>query len=620
MNRTFDARQRRILIWVAAGKCRQCGEAIDGGFHADHVIPFSKGGATVTQNGQALCAACNLKKGSKVQTKLRPWQIEALNKALRWLVVDRQDHHFLINAAPGAGKTIAACAIAQELIERSEIDRVVVIAPRAEVVNQWAEDFRRVTGRFMTKVTGRDQDIEALDLDLCATWSAVQGLLDALQAVCRSARVLVICDEHHHAAVEAAWGAGTDSAFADASFALILTGTPIRTDRARSVWLAYDDAGAIDQPEGGTYTLTYGEAVDLGYCRPVTFHRHEGKFTIDLENGNEVNVSGREPAQLTSDLTRIPGLQRVLNFYRLACTPQYQQDGRTPLLDGYQATMVEWAGAKLTELRHRMPDAGGLVIAPSIQMAEYIATLIELIEGERPMLVHSQMPNADSKIKAFRNTDKRWIVSVAMISEGVDIKRLRVLIYLPNAMTELAFRQAIGRVVRTVGPTDDTRAYVVMPSFETFEEYARRVEDEMRANEDNDPESQRQKRCPVCQTENELSAAECSSCGHQFPHTSRPRFKTCPACSALNVNSAVSCHSCGASFQVGFVLTLDEALRAGAIIRGIDIEEDEVQLGEEMAAPVREKILRSGDEQLVRILRILPEESFARLKGILADQ
>jgi len=555
-----------------------------------------------------------------VQTKLRPWQIEALNKALRWLVVDRQDHHFLINAAPGAGKTIAACAIAQELIERSEIDRVVVIAPRAEVVNQWAEDFRRVTGRFMTKVTGRDQDIEALDLDLCATWSAVQGLLDALQAVCRSARVLVICDEHHHAAVEAAWGAGTDSAFADASFALILTGTPIRTDRARSVWLAYDDAGAIDQPEGGTYTLTYGEAVDLGYCRPVTFHRHEGKFTIDLENGNEVNVSGREPAQLTSDLTRIPGLQRVLNFYRLACTPQYQQDGRTPLLDGYQATMVEWAGAKLTELRHRMPDAGGLVIAPSIQMAEYIATLIELIEGERPMLVHSQMPNADSKIKAFRNTDKRWIVSVAMISEGVDIKRLRVLIYLPNAMTELAFRQAIGRVVRTVGPTDDTRAYVVMPSFETFEEYARRVEDEMRANEDNDPESQRQKRCPVCQTENELSAAECSSCGHQFPHTSRPRFKTCPACSALNVNSAVSCHSCGASFQVGFVLTLDEALRAGAIIRGIDIEEDEVQLGEEMAAPVREKILRSGDEQLVRILRILPEESFARLKGILADQ
>jgi hypothetical protein len=70
---------------------------------------------------------------------------------------------------------------------------------------------------------------------------------------------------------------------------------------------------------------------------------------------------------------------------------------------------------------------------------------------------------------------------------------------------------------------------------------------------------------------------------------------------------------------MGFVLTLDEALRAGAIVRGVEIEEREVQLGEEMAEPVRERILRSGDEQLVRILRILPEESFARLRGILAD-
>jgi hypothetical protein len=86
----------------------------------------------------------------------------------------------------------------------------------------------------------------------------------------------------------------------------------------------------------------------------------------------------------------------------------------------------------------------------------------------------------------------------------------------------------------------------------------------------------------------------------------------------MNANSAVSCHSCGTSFQLGFVLTLDEALRAGAIVRGVDIEEREVQLGEEMAEPVRERILRSGDEQLVRILRILPEESFARLRGILA--
>jgi superfamily II DNA or RNA helicase len=431
--------------------------------------------------------------------------------------------------------------------------------------------------------------------------------------------VLVICDEHHHAAVEAAWGLGTNRAFSDAVFALILTGTPIRTDGTQSVWLAYDDAGAIDHPEAGTFTLTYGEAVDLGYCQPVTFHRHEGKFTVDLEGGDEIHVSGHKPAQLTPELKRIPGLARVVDFYRLACTPQYQPDGRTPLLDGYQGTMIAWAGAKLSELRHRMPEAGGLVIAPSIAIADYMAHLVELIEGERPIVVHSHMPNADSKIRAFRNTDKRWIVSVAMISEGVDIKRLRVLVYLPSALTELAFRQAIGRVVRTAGHTDDTRAYVVMPYFETFEAYARRVEAEMpitaiSQNPENPP---RTKRCAVCRAENEITSATCQSCGHQFAANGERDHRSCSACATLNPRSINSCQHCGAPFRANFVLTLDEALRNGAIVRGMDLLEDEVKLGEELAAPVRERILASGDSQLVRILKILPEESFARLKGIL---
>lgn len=550
--------------------------------------------------------------------RLRPWQTEALAKALKWLVEDRRDRRFLINAAPGSGKTLASCAIAKTLIDRGEVDRVVVIAPRTEVVSQWSEDFRRVTGRYMSKVTGRDGDIRTLGTDLCATWAAVQGLLDAFQAICRAAKVLVICDEHHHAAVEAAWGAGADGAFSDAAFALVLTGTPIRSDGARSVWLAYDDLGAIDHPDDGTYTLTYGQAVDLQYCRPVTFHRHEGRFTVDLDRGERVQVSGKQPAQLSKELARIPGLQRVLNFYRLACTPQYEPDGRTPLLIGYQATMLEWGIQKLTELRNRMPNAGGLVIAPSIEMAEYMVQLLERLEGEAPMLVHSHMANPEGKIRAFRNTDKRWLVSVAMVSEGVDIKRLRVLVYLPNALTELAFRQAIGRVVRTSGPEDDTRAYVVMPLFDTFEMFARRVEDEMSPSARAPAPAPRSKRCPSCGEECALGASECSACGHEFPRGPQ-RFKSCTSCGSLNPIAAERCDACGAPFGEGFTLTLDEALRTGAIVRGIDIDEDDVRTAERMADAVRSRILGSGDEKLVRILRTLPDESWARLKDILGS-
>ena len=93
-----------------------------------------------------------------------------------------------------------------------------------------------------------------------------------------------------------------------------------------------------------------------------------------------------------------------------------------------------------------------------------------------------------------------------MISEGVDIKRLRVLAYLPNALTELAFRQAVGRVVRNMGPKDDTRAYVVMPKFETLDVYARRIEREMPSSRRKDEPAPREKICPVCGEKSSLQA------------------------------------------------------------------------------------------------------------------
>jgi superfamily II DNA or RNA helicase len=280
---------------------------------------------------------------------------------------------------------------------------------------------------------------------------------------------------------------------------------------------------------------------------------------------------------------------------------------------------MEFAAEKLDELRNRMPEAGGLVIAPSIEMAEYMVALIERIEGEAPMLVHSQMPNPEAKIRAFRNTDKRWLVSVAMVSEGVDIRRLRVLVYLPYAQTELAFRQAIGRVVRSFGPEDDTRAYVVMPSLDTLERFARRVEEEMSPSARAVDGAPRTKRCPSCRTECGLGDKACANCGHEFP-VAGARYRSCPGCGSLNPVTAGSCQSCGVSLLQTFSLTLDEALRAGAIVRGLDIGEDEVRRAEKIAPEVRSRVLRSGDEKLVKILRVLPDESWARLRDILAAE
>jgi superfamily II DNA or RNA helicase len=281
--------------------------------------------------------------------------------------------------------------------------------------------------------------------------------------------------------------------------------------------------------------------------------------------------------------------------------------------------MLDYGSQKLDDLRDRMPDAGGLIIAPSIEMAEYFAKLVELVEGETPFVVHNKVQNAEGKIALFRQSQKRWLVSVAMVSEGVDIPRLRVLIYLSSALTELAFRQALGRVVRTNGPGDDTRAYVVMPSFDILENYALKVEREMSPSKRRDPGEHKTKMCPDCRTECDISTAVCPVCAHEFPKRA-PRTKECSECHSPNPLAAKQCQNCGHSFLAKFHLTLEEALRTGIITRGMEIGEEEVREGEALAADVRAKILKSGDENLLKLLKTFPEETFGRLKAILKEQ
>lgn len=542
---------------------------------------------------------------------LRPWQAQAIQKAERWFL-ELHNKHFLVNAAPGAGKTICASVMAKRLIDKGEVERVIVIAPRREVVRQWGKDFTDVTGRHMTKVTGADGDVSDYGNDLCATWAAIEALTEPFQYICQNYKTLVICDEHHHAAIEAAWGDGAGGAFADAAYSIILTGTPIRSDGKETVWFAYDSDGKIDHPEEGTFTLSYGEAVDRGYCRPITFHRHEGHFTVTLPDGEGIAVSSQAKGEVDQKYKDIPGLQRALDFYKLACAPQYKGDGTTPDPASFLGTMLDWGISKLDDIRDTTPTAGGLVIAPSIPIAEHMAELLEEMTGERPSIVHNQTPNAEGRIASFRNNEsKKWLVSVAMISEGVDIPRLRILVYLPYAKTELAFRQCMGRVVRSLGSEDFSRAYVVMPSLEVLEEHARRVEEEM------SPQAKEElqntfKVCPICEAQNPRGARECSECGHQFPEKAT-RYKSCPDCDGLNPIGALECQHCGSKFSADFEITLRDALRVGAIVRGMDLEEEDVSDSEEMADEFREFVLASGDDFLVKIMRDVPLEAISKI-------
>ena len=162
----------------------------------------------------------------------------------------------------------------------------------------------------MERITGNDPSYLALETNFCSTWQALSGMADLVQAVCQNERVLVICDEIHHAALEAAWGNTASSAFADAKYALILTGTPMRSDGAGCAWLELDNRGALKIDEAACITLTYGDAVDNGYCRAITLGMKASFLYVWTMNRRHVTIC----PQINGPLADIPALHRAIEF------------------------------------------------------------------------------------------------------------------------------------------------------------------------------------------------------------------------------------------------------------------------------------------------------------------
>ena len=114
-------------------------------------------------------------------------------------------------------------------------------------------------------------------------------------------------------------------------------------------------------------------------------------------------------------------------------------------------------------MRRQQPDAGGLVIATDQDHAQGIARLLRNRFDVVADVVVSDDPGASRKIAAFATNDRPWLVAVRMVSEGVDIPRLRVGVYATTTSTELFFRQAVGRFVRWQAGRASQKAFVYIP-------------------------------------------------------------------------------------------------------------------------------------------------------------
>lgn len=450
MRRRFNSAQR-VALWLAAnGHCQMCGCELQPGWHADHVHPYSKGGSTDVINGAALCPSCNTKKGdtSMSISQLRAWQRDALEKFLS------TDRDFLVEATPGAGKTRMALAAAHELISSGHIRRIIVVVPSVNLQSQWsraaAESGLDVTGTMKNA----DGSIAAAKHGAVVTYPQVASQPDLWRHITAQAATLVVLDEIHHAGDEenSTWGAALRTAFAVAPRRLMLSGTPFRTDGAPIPFVRYDDQGYAISDEG----LTYGEAVRDGVVRPVRYEILDGRADW-IDFGMQVSVNLSEAKQKD-----IPDALKVLYDPRQEWIP----------------SVFRRANDELTRAREEMPDAGGLVLAPSQWHAEQYGRIMTAISGEQTTVIHSTVEDAGAQLRAFSAGSDRWIVAVKMVSEGVDIPRLAVGVYASRDMTEMWFRQVTGRFVRVRGDEDYMTATIFIPHVKVLMDLAERIEQE----------------------------------------------------------------------------------------------------------------------------------------------
>ncbi|EMB8998119.1 DEAD/DEAH box helicase family protein, partial [Enterobacter asburiae] len=361
---------------------------------------------------------------------LREWQKECSEAALE--KYQSGSPHFLCLASPGAGKTVMAAEVARKMLELKLVDLILCFAPSSVVVASIESTFSHILQRNFNGGLGA--------VGAAYTYHSLMYFDKSFWKSLQMHRVLVIFDEIHHCSGDSldnanVWGGEILSQVQQcASYSLALTGTPWRTDSTPIVLSNYTD------PDGEIccdYVYGLHEAIVDGVCR---------KPKIALINSNNLVYSSKDNVQFFGSITDFLS-ETVASYQSIIWHPEAMK------------YVLEAGCKKLNEIRKVNSDAGGLVVASSVEHAYKLLNILEKEFDQTAIIVTYHDRDALAKIGYYRQSTTEWIVSVGMISEGTDIPRLQVCCHLSSVKTELYFRQVLGRILR-VNQSENQEAWL----------------------------------------------------------------------------------------------------------------------------------------------------------------
>ena len=475
--RLFTQAQRSVIYLFARGKCQICGCTLNpANWHADHIFPFSKGGVTGLRNAQALCPACNLRKSNTMNPlqfvpsgeKLHSWQIEFIDRFVasakeQLANPPNKKQAFILNAFPGSGKTWAQLIVLKYLYLEDLINFIVVCVPSDKLRDDFAEQALNVFGLYFYAKRGLKVNTESHQ-GCVITYAQLNNpvTVSTIDMWCQQKKVAVSADEMHHLGMSQKWGPNFFNAFANSAVRLLTSGTPFRSDGDRIPWARYLNK-SLDLSPPHAYSYGYGKgrwnpsqsALSDGVVRDVVFHPWDGEVTwrIAIDDG-EVHFCHR----LSDNLDEIYADQYTPKFidklkslrrrFCIECGTLRYPDGTE-----YVRSQIKEAHEKLMAIRRGShPHAGGLIVCENKCHADAIAKVVTEITQTNPVVVHGDAGNHKTKLKAFQKdtspSREPWLIAVKMVTEGVDVRHLRVGVYMTVETAPLFWTQVLGRVLR----------------------------------------------------------------------------------------------------------------------------------------------------------------------------
>lgn len=455
---------RNCLLIRQGGKCALCGEELKKGWHADHVVPWGVAKETVLYGMQATCAACNIKKGTRM---LRSHQQKMLDLFRQDPAILRRRKQVVASVYPGGGKSLLPIIAASALFRRGLIKKVCVVVPRCNLRRQIAEEFlkpqfRDMLGHSLTVMEACNEYGPAKGTDgWVTTYAAVS--CDASRtnlAAMQAEPCLLFLDEVHHAAEGSAFHKALQPLYDAAAFRVLVTGCLELNGRERIAFLDY----SRPEPDGNLYAeadITYGlpDALRDQAVIPIEFHHLDGKVNYIDGDGQEVRIG-------TLTMGREADMRKAI----------------------YAALRTDYADELLAKcvrdfVRHHRarPRSQMIVICSDIKQAGEVVKKVRAM-GLTAALATSKEEDAQQVIQGFRGSvnPPQCLVTVAMAYEGLDAPRLTHLACLTHIRSWPWLMQALNRVTRFdpgAGPYREQHAHVYCMDDGLMAEAIRRIKD-----------------------------------------------------------------------------------------------------------------------------------------------